>query len=139
MQRRWSSHAYNPHGCFQCGKSAGQIRTARSLLALVLRFRGSNHLERATSVQNWERQTPPFLCGKRKAYTFFATNTTDSQPPIGREPVGTDSVRYRRPDRPRLGRLSPVLLRNQPNRRDALSSCHNRLLVVTSSRLDCGG
>jgi len=25
------------------------------------------------------------------------------QPPIGREPVGTDSVRYRRPDRPRLG------------------------------------
>ena len=39
-----------------------------------------------------------------EAYTFFATNTTDSQPPIGREPVGTDSVRYRRPDRPRLGR-----------------------------------
>src|SRR6202023_2175503 len=73
-----------------------------------------------------------------EAYTFFATNTTDSQPPIGREPVGTDSVRYRRPDRPRLGRLSPVLLRNQPNRRDALSSCHNRLLVVTSSRLNCG-
>jgi hypothetical protein len=32
-----------------------------------------------------------------EAYTFFAT---DSQPPIGREPVGTDSVRYRRPDRP---------------------------------------
>src|SRR3984893_890309 len=39
-----------------------------------------------------------------EAYTFFATNTTDTQPPIGREPVGGDSVRYRRPDRPRLGR-----------------------------------
>ena len=33
-----------------------------------------------------------------------ASSTTDSQPPIGREPVGNDSVRYRRPDRPRLGR-----------------------------------
>jgi len=32
----------------------------------------------------------------------LATNTTDSQAPIGREAVGTDSVRYRRPDRPRL-------------------------------------
>jgi hypothetical protein len=38
-----------------------------------------------------------------KAYTFFATKTANGQPPIGREPVGTDSVRYRRPDRPRLG------------------------------------
>ena len=32
------------------------------------------------------------------------TNTTNSQPPIGREPVGIDSVRYRTPDRPRWGR-----------------------------------
>jgi hypothetical protein len=38
-----------------------------------------------------------------EAYTFLTTNTTDSQPPIGREPVVTDSVRYRKPDRPRLG------------------------------------
>ena len=41
---------------------------------------------------------------EHEAYKFFATNTTDSQPPIGWEAVGTDSVRYRRPDRPRLGR-----------------------------------
>jgi putative ABC transport system substrate-binding protein len=33
-------------------------------------------------------------------FALFASSTTDRQPPIGWEPVGGDSVRYRRPDRP---------------------------------------
>ena len=68
----------------------------------LLRYCGSVCAWSRTAVIDPQR-TYRAMARAHEAYTFFATNTTDSQPPIGREPVGTDSVRYRRPDRPRLG------------------------------------
>src|ERR1700732_319464 len=68
-------------------------------LSEVLRKRVCVVLDRPPCPQRTSRA----IARAHEAYTFFPTNATDSQPPIGREPVGTDSVRYRNPvSRPKV-------------------------------------
>jgi hypothetical protein len=78
------------------GKTSGKwfeptiIRIAQGLLSALRDF---GVLQGAVK----KRIAPAYL-------PVAASSTTDSQRPIVREPVGSDSVRYRRRDRPRLGR-----------------------------------